>query len=41
MVQMIKDLLECTGGIMGILVPLMIIHRSGVLVMYGVFLNRE
>jgi hypothetical protein len=40
MVQMIKDLLECTGGIMDILVPLMIIHRRGVSVMYGVFLNR-
>jgi hypothetical protein len=34
-----KDLRECIRVIMGIQVPLMIIHQREVLVMSGVFLN--
>jgi hypothetical protein len=36
-----KVLCQCTGIIMAILVPLMIIHRRGVSVMPRVFLNRR
>jgi hypothetical protein len=40
MVNQKKDLGGFTGVIMGIQVPLMIIHRRGVSVMSGVLLNR-
>jgi len=35
------SLVECTGVIMGIQVPLMIIDPRGVSIMYGVFPNRR
>ena len=40
-VQATKIIVECTGAIMGVQIPLLVIGRRGVSAMSGVFLNRR